>query len=146
MSLSGAFDTHATAQSPQKLKRIKRDKPPSPFSLRLSAEERARLAAEAAGAPLGTYLHARLLGEPVPARVRKSGISIADRRALAQLIALLGRSRVFSNLNQLAHAANSGSLPVTPETEAALAQALVDLYEIRALLLTSLGLKPEAQP
>lgn len=146
MSLSGAFDTQAAAPPLQKLKRAKRDKPPSPFSLRLSAEERARLAAEAAGAPLGTYIRAKLLGEPVPARLRKSGISIADRRALAQLIALLGRSRVFSNLNQLAHAANTGSLPVTPETEAALVQALADLHEIRALLLTSLGLKPEAQP
>ncbi|ACB83245.1 conserved hypothetical protein [Methylorubrum populi BJ001] len=146
MSLSGAFDTHATAKSPQNLKRVKRDKPPSPFSLRLSTEERARLAAEAAGAPLGTYIRAKLLGEPVRARVRKTGISIADRRALAQLIALLGRSRVFSNLNQLAHAANTGSLPVTSETEAALAQALADLHEIRALLLTSVGLKPEAQP
>ncbi|MGU3420845.1 hypothetical protein [Methylobacterium sp. D54C] len=146
MSLSGAFDTQAAAKLTTKRKRAKREKPPSPFSLRLSAEERARLAAEAAGAPLGTYVKAKLLGQPVPARVRKSGISIADRRALAQLIALLGRSRVFSNLNQLAHAANTGSLPVTPDTEAALAQALADLHEIRALLLTSLGLKPEAQP
>ncbi|GJD59493.1 hypothetical protein [Methylobacterium dankookense] len=146
MSLSGAFDTQAAAPPPVKSNRAKRAKPPSPFSLRLKAEERARLAAEAAGAPLGTYLRAKLLGAPVPARVRKSGISIADRRALAQLIALLGRSRVFSNLNQLAHAANTGSLPVTPETQAALAQALADLHEIRALLLTSLGLKPEAQP
>ena len=146
MSLSGAFDSLAAVTPPSKPKRAERDKPPSPFSLRLSAEERARLAAEAAGAPLGTYIRAKLLGEPIPARIRKSGISIADRRALAQLIALLGRSRVFSNLNQLAHAANTGSLPVTPETEAALAQALSDLHEIRALLLTSLGLKPEAQP
>lgn len=146
MSLSGAFDTQAAATPPKKSKRAKRDKPPSPFSLRLNAEERARLAAEAAGAPLGTYLKTKLLGQPAPTRVRKSGISVADRRALAQLIALLGRSRVFSNLNQLAHAANTGSLPVTPETEAALAQALADLHEIRALLLVSLGLKPEAQP
>ncbi|MRI54426.1 hypothetical protein D8770_10725 [Methylobacterium sp. DB1607] len=145
MSLTGAFHTQAAALPPTKPERAKQDKP-SPFSLRLNAEERARLAAEAAGAPLGTYLRAKLLGEPVPARVRKSGISIADRRALAQLIALLGRSRVFSNLNQLAHAANTGSLPVTAETEAALAQALADLHEIRALLLISLGLKPEARP
>lgn len=65
---------------------------------------------------------------------------------MAQLVALLGRSRVFSNLNQLAHAANTGSLPCTPETEAALTQALADLQVIRRLLLTSLGLKPEAQP
>lgn len=146
MSLSSAFDTHAAVPPPIKTKRSKRDKPPSPFSLRLSAEERARLAAEAAGAPLGTYIRSKVLGEPVPARVRKSGISIADRRSLAQLISLLGRSRVFSNLNQLAHAANTGSLPVTAETEAALAQALADLHEIRALLLASLGFKPEAQP
>ena len=146
MSLSGAFATLAAATPPVKPKRSKQDRPPSPFSLRLNAEERARLANEAAGAPLGTYIRSKLLGEPVPAGVRKSGVSIADRRALAQLIALLGRSRVFSNLNQLAHAANTGSLPVTPETEAALAHALADLHEIRALLLVSLGLKPEAQP
>ena len=43
MSLSGAFDTQAAATPPIKPKRAKREKPPSPFSLRLSAEERARL-------------------------------------------------------------------------------------------------------
>lgn len=83
------------------------------------------------------------MGAPVPARSRKSGISLADRRVFGQLVALLGRSRVFSNLNQLAYAANIGALPVTPETEAELVAALADLAEIRRLLLASLGFKPE---
>lgn len=146
MSLGSTFETEAAAPLPAKPRRIRKTKAPAPFSLRLSEAERARLACEAAGAPLGTYIRAKVLGEPVPARVRKSGISIADRKVLAQLIALLGRSRVFSNLNQLAHAANTGSLPATEETEAALVQALADLHEIRRLLLIALGLKPEAQP
>ena len=55
---------------------------------------------------------------------------------LAQLIALLGRSRVFSNLYQLAHAANTGSLPATEETEAAQSeaamQALLPTQPVRA--------------
>lgn len=146
MSIAGSFETAGAVPPTLKAGRAKRDKPPAPFSLRLSPDERTRLAVEAAGAPLGTYLRAKLLGEPVPARFRKSGISLADRRALGQLVALLGRSRVFSNLNQLALAAHTGSLPVTPETEAELVQALADLHEVRRLLLMALGLKPEAQP
>lgn len=145
MSITGTFQAANAAPLPIVSKR-QRSKPPAPFSLRLSPDERARLAVEAAGAPLGSYIRAKVLGEAVPARVRKGGISVADRKVLAQLIALLGRSRVFSNLNQLAHAANTGSLPTTDETEAALAQALADLHEIRRLLLIALGLKPEAQP
>ena len=145
MSITGAFEAANAAPLPIVPKR-KRSKPPAPFSLRLSPDERARFGVEAAGAPLGTYIRAKVLGEPVPARVRKSGISIADRKVLAQLVALLGRSRVFSNLNQLAHAANTGSLAATPETEVALIQALTDLHLIRRLLLVSLGLKPEAHP
>jgi hypothetical protein len=114
---------------------------PAPFSIRLSDAERSRLAHEAAGAPLGTYIKAKLLGPAAP-NARRS-VGIADRVALAQVLAMLGRSRLASNLNQLAHAANSGSLPFTPEIEAELRASLRDVREIRRLLITSLGMKPE---
>lgn len=43
----------------------------------------------------------------------------------------MGRSRLSSNLNQLAYAVNIGSLPVTPETEAELLAALRDVQGAR---------------
>lgn len=119
---------------------------PAPFSLRLSPPERERLAAEAGGVPLGAYIKSKVLGEAAPMRVRRSGLPVEDRKSLAQALALLGRSRLSSNLNQLAHLANIGALPVTPELESELAAALADIREIRRLLMEALGLKPGAAP
>jgi hypothetical protein len=118
---------------------------PAPFSLRLTEAERARLTAEAKGAPLGAYIKAKALGEP-PLRLRRSGLPVEDRQALGQALALLGRSHTANNLNQLAHAANIGALAMTPETEAELREALADVRAMRGLLMTALGLKPEAGP
>lgn len=116
---------------------------PAPFSLRLSEAERARLVDEAKGAPLGAYIKAKLLGSALPVRTRRSGLAVQDRQALAQALAALGASRLSSNINQLAKLANIGALPVTPELEAEFASALVDIHEIRRLLVSALGLKAE---
>ena len=56
---------------------------------------------------------------------------------------MLGSSRIANNLNQLAHAANVGALPVSPELEADLMATLAEVREIRRLLLVALGLKPD---
>lgn len=140
MSLTGTFNLAAPAAY-----RKSRRKRPSPFSLRLSQDERARLAMEAAGAPLGAFIKAKLLSDspPVPRQTRASGLAMQDRQAFAQALGLLGKSRLSSNLNQLARLANSGSLPLTPEIETELLAALRDVRAIRALLLTALGLKAE---
>jgi len=116
-------------------------KRPSPFCIRLSEAQRARLADEAAGAPLGAYIKAKALGEPL--RMRRTGLSIQDREALAKTLALLGQSRLPSNLNQLAHAANIGALPMTPETEEFLRACLQDVRDIRNLLMRALGRQAE---
>jgi hypothetical protein len=108
----------------------------APFSIRFSAAERARLVEEAAGAPLGTSLKAKALGEPI--RARRVGPPVQDQAALARVLALLGRSHLSSNLSQLAKAVHSGSLPLTPETEAELLAAIQDVREIRALLMRAL--------
>lgn len=120
-----------------------RKKKPAPFSLRLSPEERERLIREAAGAPLGTHIRAKLFSGGVSIRVRRVGLAVEDRMALAQALALLGASRLSSNLNQLAWLANTGSLPVTPETEEVLQSACTEIRSIRALLVRALGLKTE---
>lgn len=116
-------------------------KRPAPCCIRLSESERTRLADEAAGAPLGAYIKAKALGEPL--RKRRTGLSIQDREALAKTLALLGKSRLSSNLNQLAHAANIGSLPMTQETEEFLRECLRDVRNIRRLLMSALGMKAE---
>jgi hypothetical protein len=118
----------------------------SPFSLRLSQQERARLTVEAAGAPLGAYIKAKVLDTQVPVRMRRTGLSIEDRKSLAQVLALLGRSRLSSNLNQLAQAVNIGALPMTPETEAELFEVLREVRALRSLLMSALGLKAEDAP
>ncbi len=141
MSLTDGF-TDASAPRPKVT--AKRRKRTPPFSLRLNEEEKARLLAEASGTPLGTYIKAKAMGAPL--RARRSGLAALDRKALAQTLALLGQSRISSNLNQLAHAANLGVLPVTPETEEELLEACAEVADIRRLLMTALGLKPGSAP
>lgn len=139
MSLTASFISVTTVESE------KRSKRPAPFSLRLTAEERAKLMEEAAGIPLGSYIKAKIIaGKPI--RTRRTGLAVEDRQALGQALAFLGRSRLANNLNQIAHAVNTGSLPATPETEAELMAALNEVFKIRRLLMQALGLKTEDQP
>jgi len=143
MSLGEAFNPVIDGQAYRKPAAKPKKKRPAPFCLRLSVEDRARLAMEAAGAPLGAYIKAKVLGDTQPIRTRRTGLAVEDRKALAQVLALLGRSHLASNLNQLARAVNIGTLPMTPETEAELFAALHDVRDLRRLLLAALGLKPE---
>ena len=118
---------------------------PPPFSLRLTVEERARLLAAADGVPLGAYIKAAALRE-AGLRRRSSAFAVQDKRAFGEALALLGQSRLASNLNQLARAANIGTLPLTPETEADLKEALQTVRSLRDLLLAGLGFRPEDAP
>jgi hypothetical protein len=119
---------------------------PRPFSLRLSHEERARLVAEAGRKPLGSYIRERLLGENAAPRKRRGNSPVKDHEALGRVLGALGRSRLSSNLNQLAKAVHTGSLPVTPETEADLKQACREISAMRADLLRALGKSPGGGP
>jgi len=77
-------------------------------------------------------------------RPRASGARFrSDQQALSGLLAHLGKSQLANNLNQLARAANSGSLPVSPDVEAALRRAASEVAAMRALLIDALGLKDE---
>ncbi|RST87267.1 plasmid mobilization relaxosome protein MobC [Aquibium carbonis] len=145
MSASATFNQSASKADYRQSSR----KRAAPFSIRLSPDERARLAMEAAGAPLGAYIKAKILGDgpaSMPIRMRRTGLAIEDRKALSQALGLLGKSRLANNLNQLARLANTGSLPLTPEVEEELLAAFREVREIRDLLMTALGLKPERAP
>lgn len=118
-------------------------KRPAPFSLRLTFEQRARLEADAAGMSLSAYIHSRLFDRNNPPPKRRSKTPVKDHQALAQVLAMLGQSRLSSNVNQLAKSANSGSLPVTPDTEAALLAAAAEIQDMRRLLIKALNLELE---
>ncbi|MCK0197718.1 hypothetical protein MWN34_12425 [Ancylobacter sp. 6x-1] len=117
---------------------------PAPLSIRLTFAERAALVERAAGHPLGAYIKATLFEQPERLRARRS--SVHDDQALGQVLALLGRSHLANNLNQLAKAANMGVLPVTPELEDELQVACAEIHEMRALLLKALGIAVQNSP
>lgn len=116
-------------------------KKPTPFSLRLSFDERARLEQDASGMALGAYIRDRLFGDDAAPRQTRGHFPVKDYAALGRVLAALGQSRLSNNLNQLAKAVNTGSLPVTPETEADLRQACKDVQAMRRDLLIALGLQ-----
>lgn len=113
-----------------------------PVSLRMTFEEKMRLDREAAGMSLAAYIRWRLFDPNNPPPKSRGKHPVKDHQALSQLLALLGQSRLANNMNQLARAANSGSLPFTPETERLLTEAAADIAEMRRLLLEALNLEP----
>ncbi|QCI63958.1 hypothetical protein [Phreatobacter stygius] len=117
---------------------------PPPLSVRLNPDELEALRRRAGSVPLSTYLKQVALGSELPAR-RVSRNSHADRARLAQILAILGQSRLASNFNQLAKAVNLGCLPVNEQTEADLQRGCAEIIAIRQLLMTALGLKNEGR-
>jgi hypothetical protein len=98
-SVARAFSTAAAPSS----KKSKRRYTP-PFSLRFTTEERKRLDELAGNQPLGSYIRDRLLGEQTEKR-RKIKKLTPDTALLALVLGEFGRSRLASNINQLAKAA-----------------------------------------
>lgn len=136
-SLSGLFTASANPRPPGKPKR------PAPFSLRLSANERARLESDAGETPLATYIKFRLFNN-LPELTRPRGSARrpnSETQLIAKLLAALGEARLANNLNQLAKAANMGTLEVSPETEKELLAACEEVRAMRADLVAALGLK-----
>lgn len=110
-------------------------------TLRLSVEDHARLQELANGMALSTYIRAQALGETLPRRRPRSQASVSDKRALAQILGLLGQSRIANNLNQLAYHANIGSLAMDEETQAQIEQAYDHVIFLRQSLIKALGMR-----
>jgi hypothetical protein len=122
-----------------------KDKHAPPFSLRLTLQERSQLDKEAGPLSLGDFIRRCLFTAP-DARKRAYRRPVRDDAALSRVLEALGRSRLPQNLNQLAKAAHSGSLPVTPETEQALQAACSDVAQMRQWLMAALGHLPKDAP
>lgn len=110
-------------------------------TLRLSVEDHERLQELADGMALSAYIRAKALGDALPRRKPRSSTSIADKQALAQVLGLLGQSRIANNLNQLAYHANIGSLAIDETTSAQISEAYDHVLLLRKTLIRALGLK-----
>jgi len=116
----------------------------SPFPIRISEEERAYLEKKAGSLSLGTYIRKELLkgfdGKTTRARRKLHKPSI-DQKIASELLAELGRSRIPSNLNQLAKSANFGTLDIADETDRQLQEAAQAVIAMREALFVALGLR-----
>jgi len=118
-----------------------------PFSIRFTEEERAQLERDAGALSLAAYMRLKLFndGEPDNSKrnkTRKQRTPSIEIAMISQLLGALGQSRLSSNLNQIAKAANMGALPVSSELESELHQACADIAAMRQSLIATLGIKP----
>ncbi|MEM8974958.1 MAG: hypothetical protein AAGD43_23100 [Pseudomonadota bacterium] len=111
----------------------------SPVSLRLTQDERVKLEELADGMTLSAYIRACVFAKEERRRKRRPKSVVEDKKAIAEALALLGQSRIASNLNQLAYHANIGVLVEGDETVAQITEANDHLNAIRVLLLQALG-------
>ena len=117
---------------------------PTPFSLRLSTEEREYLDTQSGDTPLGEYIRSKILDNPLPRRKQRKRKKqpIKDHQVLAQIFALLNATHIPSNLNQIAKAINNNALILTPETESAVREACEAVISIRDSITKALGRRP----
>ncbi len=120
-----------------------KSKYPAPFSLRLSRDERKELKKLACGRPLGEFIKDVIFSKSLRPSTRKP--TIADQKLLAKLLGALGKSRIASNINQLARAANSGSLPVNEEVIKSLFEAVRSIEWMRKSLIKGMGVKSQGE-
>ena len=121
---------------------------PAPFSIRFTGDERKSLELAASGRPLAAYIRWLIFKEDMPEMPRKrtrGESATIDHEQIAKLLGALGKSRIASNINQLAKAANSGSLPVTGEIINALNESVAAIKWMKETLIRSLSVKPQSQ-
>jgi hypothetical protein len=105
--------------------------------VRLSDDERAVLEARAGNRPLGAYIRETLLGDSQTARKRTK----ADYALLAQVLGQLGQSDQVRCLFLLLVAAENDRVAMGAAERAALLEACDAVKDMRAVLISALGLK-----
>ncbi|WP_306253829.1 plasmid mobilization relaxosome protein MobC [Parvularcula sp. IMCC14364] len=132
MTLSNEFNQVSTKS---------KDKRPTPVSVRLLPEERSRLETDAGDLSLSAYIRLCLFGESIPKKRRKSRQPVKDQQALGKVLGLLGRSNIANNLNQLAKAANTGTLTIDDDTKELLVEACSDVQAMKTAMIEAMGLQ-----
>ncbi len=144
--MSGLSDIPSAAEAFSTSATLPRNKPKRrytpPFSMRLSKNERDFLDKHSGSQSWAAYIRERVFGQKAEKR-RKVKKPTVDSAMLALVLSELGQSRLASNINQLAKAANMGALDITPEIEKEIETACQEIQTMRALLIAALGVVPE---
>ena len=111
----------------------------SPFSLRLSEDERAALTARAGSMPLAAYIKSVVLAADAPKYRSRRAMPTEEQHLLAAILARLGQSRSAQSLDEIANHLRQGTLVMDAVLEQELAQALLDIAWMRAMLMQALG-------
>ena len=116
-------------------------KRPPPFSLRLSFEEKQKLVEDAGRDSISAYIKSRLFDPDMPVKQARGLNPVKDQKALAQLLGMLGSSRIAKNLDEIAEAARVGALPLDDQTVKTIRRACDDVRIMRRFLLAALGIQ-----
>jgi len=120
---------------------VARKKPAPRLTLRLTEDELTQLRNLSSGISLSAYIRKCVFGKNTAPRKIRSRVPVKDQEALAQVLGLLGQTRIANNLNQIAYEANCGSLLMDQETENEIKLACAHIAWIRVKLIEALGLK-----
>lgn len=112
------------------------------FSLRISEKQKLLLQqrAKSHGLSVSAYGRMMLLSETIEDRARMLADAASDKE-LAQILAVLGQTRIANNLNQIAKAINTGTLIISPDVIKQINESYDTVLWIRATLIKALGLK-----
>ena len=116
-------------------------KRPSPFSIRFTEEERARLEYDAEGMAIGEYIKWRIFHDSNPKRKVRNRRPIKDHVELTKALGLLGSSNIPKHLGTIAKHLDNSTHIITPDIEKSLIEALEDIHSIRNAIFIALGLK-----
>ena len=122
-------------------KKPRKDKTLSPVTLRLSSDEISKLNILSKGMSRSAYIRKCVFGKNTTPRKIRSRVPVKDQEILAQVLGLLGQTRIANNLNQIAYEANCGSLLMDQETEDEIKLACAHIAFMRVKLIEALGIK-----
>ncbi len=112
----------------------------SAYSIRFTETERQFLDEHSGSKSWAEFIRARVFGDAASSQRPARRPSVDDQTA-SELLKELGKSRLSSNVNQLAKAANMGTLDISPETDRQLQEASAAILAMRDALFIALGLK-----
>ncbi|MEB3245100.1 MAG: hypothetical protein VKJ06_03840 [Vampirovibrionales bacterium] len=148
MNLTATFNT--VSQPANKSSKPQPDNEPEklvPMSFRVTEDEREQIRIDAGQVAVSSYIRHKLVGDKTlerkPQYTQKQTQPAIDHKTLAQLMGLLGQSELATSLIALALAAQSGTMPVTPELTDKLHTACDAVQDMRVMLIIALNIKVE---
>lgn len=110
-------------------------------SLRVTAEEKARLKKDAAGLSLSNYVRERLFRDETKPRRTRGKFPVEDHAALSKVLRALGQSGLARDFETLSWAERDGTLVLDAESAKRLRSACADVAAMRRDLIKALGLQ-----